>query len=275
MMLQVLKNAPRPPLRRPLGRTFSEQDREPAPAAAIVNATFVRRYLAGRDPIGIRVRFGDSGDDWITIVGVAGDSRNVGLRDPPTPLLYLPYHSFPLPFMSIAARSAASPGAVASIVRSEVKKIDPDLPVDRIVPMREVLQDSVAEPRFRTLLLSMFALMATALAAVGLYGLMSYAVAQRTREIGIRVALGAQARQVMGPVLREGMTLAVIGVALGLAGSLAASRALGGFLFGVEPTDPLTYGSVAVLLLAVALAASYIPSRRALRVDPIIALRSE
>ncbi len=257
------------------GRTFSEQDREPAPAAAIVNATFVRKYLAGRDPIGIRVRFGDEGDDWITIVGVAGDSRNMGLRDAPTPVLYLPYHSFPLPFMSIATRSAASPSAVTSIVRSEIGKIDPDLPVDRIVPMREVLQDSVAEPRFRTLLLSLFALMATALAAVGVYGLMSYSVTQRTREIGIRVALGAQARQVMGPMLREGMTLALLGVTVGLGGSLVASRALGGFLFGIGATDPLTYTSVALLLLAVAFIASYIPSRRALRVDPITALRSE
>lgn len=156
-----------------------------------------------------------------------------------------------------------------------VKKIDPDLPVDKSTPMREVSQESVAEPRFRTLLLSMFALMATALAAVGVYGLMSYSVTQRTREIGIRVALGAQARQIMGPVLREGMTLALLGLALGLAGSVGASRVLAGFLFGIGATDPLTYTAVAMFLLGVAFLASYIPSRRALRVDPITALRAE
>ena len=258
------------------GRTFTEQDREPAPAVAIVNATLARRYFPGQDPIGKRVRFGDSGDDdWITIVGVAGDSRNVGLNEPPTPLLYLPYHRFPLAFMSIAARSAAGAGVVASIVRSELKNIDPEMPLDRIVPMREVLSESVAEPRFRTLLLGAFALMAVVLAAVGVYGLISFSVTQRTREIGIRVALGAQPRQVMMPVVREGLGLALAGIAVGVAVSLGGTRLLAGFLFGVRPTDPLTYSGVALFLLGVALLATYIPSRRAVRVNPITALRTD
>jgi putative ABC transport system permease protein len=264
-------------LRIPLleGRTFIGGDRDPAPAVAIVNVTFARKYLAGRDPVGIRVRFGEDDDDWITIVGVVGDSRNAGLRNAPTPLLYLPYHQFPLSFMSLVARSTAPSSLVASAIRSEVKRIDPEMPVDEITPLQEVLRSSVAEPRFRTLVLAAFAMMAIGLASVGVYGLMSYSVTQRTREIGIRVALGAQRRQVMLPVLREGMTLAIAGVAVGIAGSLAATQVLGKFLFGVTATDPLTYTLGAVLLLGVALLASYIPSRRALAVDPVTALRAE
>lgn len=258
------------------GRGFDVRDRDPAPATAIVNGTLVRKYLGGaKDPIGTRVRFGDDDDDWITIVGIVGDSRNIGLNEAPTPLLYFPYHRFPLAFMGIAARSTAGPGAVASAVRQAVKDADPDMPVDKIVPLSNILYDSVAEPRFRTLLLGAFALVAVVLAAVGVYGLISFSVAQRTREIGIRVALGAQARQVMRPVLREGMTLAGIGVAIGLAGAFAATRVLAAFLFGVGATDPLTFAAVALLLLGVAFLASYIPSRRALRVDPITALRAE
>ncbi|MDP9323694.1 MAG: FtsX-like permease family protein, partial [Acidobacteriota bacterium] len=257
------------------GRTFTEQDRDPAPAVAMVNATFARKYFAGQSPLGKRVRFGDSGDDWITVIAVVGDSRNVGLHEPPTPLLYLPYHRFPLAFMAFAIRSTASTAAIASLARTAIRNADPELPMDTIQTLSDVLKESVAEPRFRTLLLGAFALMAVILAAVGVYGLISYSVAQRTREIGIRMALGAQARQVMLPVLREGLRLALAGIAIGLAGSVAMSRVLNDFLFGIDATDPLTYGVVALLLLAVAVLASYIPSRRALRVDPITALRAE
>jgi predicted permease len=257
------------------GRTFTEQDRDPAPAVAMVNATFARKYFPGQSPLGKRVRFGDSGDDWITVIGVVRDSRNVGLHELPTPLLYLPYHRFPLPFMAFAIRSAAPITTISSLARAVIKNADADLPVDKIQTFGDVLKESVAEPRFRTLLFGAFALMAVILASVGVYGLVSYSVTQRTREIGIRMALGAQTRQVMLPVLREGLTLALGGIAIGLAGSLATSRALKGFLFGIDSTDPLTYCVVALLLLAVALIASYIPSRRALRVDPITALRSE
>jgi putative ABC transport system permease protein len=257
------------------GRTFTEQDRDPAPAVAVVNATLARRYLDGEDPIGKRVRFGEEGDDWITIVGVVGDSHNLGLQEPPSPLLYFPYHRFPLAFMSLATRSAASASVVGSIVRAAVKDADPDMPIERMMPLGEVLQESVAEPRFRTLLLGAFAAMAVILAAVGLYGLISYSVTQRTREIGIRVALGAQATQVILPIVREGVVLALAGIAIGLGGAVAATQLISTFLFGVGPTDPLTFGSVALLLLMVALLASYIPSRRALRIDPIAALRAE
>ena len=258
------------------GRTFTEKDDAAAPAVAIVNTTLVHRYFAGQDPIGRRVRFGeDTTEAWITIVGVVGDSRNVGLKDPPTPLLYLPYETFPLAFMGIVTRSTAGVGAIASLARTEAKHIDPDLGIDRIVPLSDVLHESVAEPRFRTLLLGAFALIALVLAAVGIFGLMSYSVAQRTREIGIRVALGATARQVILPVVGEGLWLAMTGIVLGVLGSFAVAQLLRTFLYDVRPTDPLTYVAVGVLLLGVALVATLIPSRRAARVDPIVALRSE
>ena len=257
------------------GRHFTDQDREPAPAVIIINAAMARKYWPGEDAIGKRIRFDDTKDEWFTIVGIAANSRNLGLDTEPAPLFYLPFHYFPLQFMALVARSPGGPGAVASTVRAEIRAIDPELPVDRARPLREVVDASVAEPRFRTMLLGGFAVTALLLAAVGVYGLISYSVAQRAREIGIRVALGARPRQVVTPIVREGMTLAAAGVALGLAGSVAATRLVASFLFGVQPTDPLTFVAVAGLLLGVALLASYIPSRRALRVDPLIALKTD
>jgi putative ABC transport system permease protein len=257
------------------GRHFTEQDRDPAPTPIIINAVFARRYWPGENPIGKRIRFDDSQDQWLTVVGVAADSRNRGLDAEPEPLMYIPYHTFTLPFMSLVARSQQGTGAVASAVRAEVRKLDPALPIDSVQPLEEVVSESVAEPRFRALLLTAFATAALALAAIGLYGLISYSVAQRTREIGIRVALGARPAQVVGPIVREGMTVAVIGVGFGLLGSLAATKVIAAFLFGIEATDPLTFGAVAALLLLVALLASYIPSRRALQVDPLVALKAD
>jgi putative ABC transport system permease protein len=257
------------------GRTFTEDDRDPAPAVIVVNTRFVRTYFGGTEAIGKRVRFGETDKDWMTIVGIAGDSRNIGLHDPALPLIYIPYRNFTLPFMGIAIRSSAPVATIASIVRSQITAADPDLAVAKVERMRDVLEESVAEPRFRTQLVVAFAAIAVLLAAVGIYGLIGYSVAQRTREIGIRVALGAQARQVMLPVLLQGLVLALIGIAAGLVASAAAARVLAKFLFGIQPWDPLTYVLVSALLLVVALLASFIPSRRALRVDPIAALRAE
>jgi ABC-type antimicrobial peptide transport system permease subunit len=177
--------------------------------------------------------------------------------------------------MSIAVRSTAGSGFVASAARTEAKNIDPDLGIDRIAPLTDIVHESVAEPRFRTLLITAFAVIALVLAAVGIFGLISFTVAQRTREIGIRIALGARPQQVVGTVVREGLLLAAGGLALGLAGSFASTRLLETFLFDVHWTDPLTYTAVALLLVGVAVLATYIPSRRAALVDPITALRAE
>jgi putative ABC transport system permease protein len=257
------------------GRQFTDRDREPAPAVIIVNATFGRRYFPGEDPLGKRIRFDDTKDEWMTIVGVAGDSRNRALDAAPEPSMYIPYPYFTLPFMSVMARSAGGTGAVASAVRAEVRALDPDMPIDEARSLNDIVRDSVAEPRFRMLVLGTFAVTALLLAAVGVYGLISYSVAQRTREIGIRVALGARPAQVSLSIVREGVTLAVMGIAVGLAGAFAATRLISTFLFGIDATDPLTFAAVATLLLCVALAASYLPSRRVLRIDPLTALRAE
>ena len=257
------------------GRYFTKDDRPPAPNVVIVNALLVRKYFGGENPVGKRIRFGRAGQDWITIVGVAGDTRNMGIEEDPTPVIYVPYRHFTLPFMSVVVRGGGGTASVASGLREALRGVDPDLAVDQVIPMRTLLRDSLGAVRFATMLVTAFALSAVLLAAVGLYGLISYSVAQRTREIGIRVALGARPGQVMSPVIREGMTLALIGVALGLAGAVGVAKLIASYLFGVGATDPLTFIAVATVLLLVALLASYIPSRRAVRVDPLTALRAE
>ncbi len=255
------------------GRDITERDREPAPAVVMVNQALVRKYFPGVEPLNRRIRFGDTDDDWMTIVGIVADSRTRDLDEAPVPLMYMPYPYFTVPFMSVVSRSSAGPGAVATAVREEVRALDPGMPVDAARPVQDLVADRVAGPRFRTLLVGAFALMALLLATVGVYGLVSYSVAQRTREFGIRMALGAHPRQVMLPVLGEGLALAALGVALGTLGAFFATRLLAGFLYDVGTTDPLTFAGVAALLLLVALAASYLPSRRALAIDPIVALK--
>ena len=258
------------------GRLFTDADRADATRVALVSASLARRYWPGRDPIGRRVRLDDDPQTpWMTIVGVVADARQLGLdRDPP-PLLYVPYQQFPLPFTTIAVRSALEQGAVASLLRSELASIDRDLPLSRILPLQRMVDRSVEQPRFRTMVIGLFALVALVLAAVGVYGVISYSVTQRSREIGIRVALGAPPRHVLFSMLREGIMMAFAGIAIGLAGSLAATRLLARFLFGVGTTDLLTFSVVASTLFGVALLASYLPARRALRVDPLMALRAE
>jgi putative ABC transport system permease protein len=258
------------------GRTFGAGDREDSPPVAIVSTALARKFWPGENPIGRHLRFDDTPKEpWFTIVGVAGDVRQLGLSHEPPPLLYLPYEQFALPFTNVFVRSTLPTNAVASLLRTQLTSIDPDLPLVDVMTLQSVMDRSVDDPRFRTILIGLFALLALVLAAVGVYGLISYSVTQRTREIGIRVALGAQPRQVLTPVIREGVVLAALGIAIGLAGALALTRLLASFLFGIGATDPLTFVIVSVLLIVAALLASYIPSRRALRVDPLIALRAE
>ena len=258
------------------GRTFEERDVKAAPGVTIVSAALARKYWPGESPVGKRLRFDDDPKvPWITVVGLVGDSRQLGMAKEPPPLLYFPYAQFVLPFTSVTVRSALPHAALASIMRAQVAAIDPDLPLSDIEPLRTEMESNVDGPRFRALLIGVFALLALVLASVGVFGLVSFTVAQRTREIGIRVALGAAPRQVLVPGVREGIVLALAGIAIGLAGAFLAARALSAFLFGVAATDPVTFAGTALVMLIVATLASYIPSRRALKVDPVIALRAE
>lgn len=258
------------------GRTFQDRDVANAAPVAIVSTALANKYWPGESPIGKRLRFDDKpSEPWMTVVGLASDVKQLGLDEQAPALVYIPYEQFPLPFTTVTVRSALPQGTVVSLLKSQLAAIDPDLPFGDIESLESRVRGSIEEPRFRAFLIGIFAVLALILAAVGLYGLISFTVTQRTREIGIRVALGAAPRQVLLPVVREGLTLALAGIALGLIGAFAAAKALSAFLFGVGASDPLTFGGVALLLLLVATAASYIPSRRALRVDPVVALRAE
>jgi putative ABC transport system permease protein len=259
------------------GRSIDDRASKDGPLEVAVSLALAKKYFGGRNPVGTRIRLGEGGKDdpWFTIVGLVGDVRQMGLAEPAPPILYIPFQHLPLPYTSVTVRSALPEPAVASLLKAQLATIDRELPYGDINTLGDVVQKSVESERFRATLIGVFAMLALVLAAVGVYGLISYTVTQRTREIGIRVALGASPRHVLVAVVREGVTLAVIGIVIGLAGALLATRALTAFLFGVGAADPLTFGGVAIVLLLVATAASYIPSRRALKVDPMIALRAE
>jgi putative ABC transport system permease protein len=261
------------------GRPLGIQDGTEAPQVAIINETLAHRFFPNEDPIGRRLSFGSIVK---TIVGVAGDTRHLGLDQEVNPEVYFPYVQNPgFATMKLAARVAPNQNNSASLsslsngIRDQVRAIDPNEPINQVIPMDERLSDSVAMRRFQMLLLGVFAAVAFIIAAVGIYGVISYAVSQRTHEIGIRMALGAQASDVLRMVIWRGMSLTLIGVALGLAAALALTRVMRNMLFEVSATDPVTFALIALLLLSVAFIASYIPARRATKVDPLIALRSE
>jgi putative ABC transport system permease protein len=211
----------------------------------------------------------------VEIVGIVQDIRFEGLDRDPRPEIYVPYKQAPLRFMTLAIRTEADPLDLVSSVRSQVLSVDPDLPVFKVMSMEQLLGDSVAQPRFNMYLFGVFAATALLLAAVGIYGLMSYTVGQRTHEIGIRMAMGARVNDVLRLVVRQGMVLAVAGLGVGLCVAWGLTRVLSSFLFGVTATDPLTFVGVSVLLSLVALVAIFIPAYRATRVDPLTALRYE
>jgi putative ABC transport system permease protein len=258
------------------GRTFADSDTAAAARVAIASLALTRRYWPGENVIGKRLKFDpDPKAPWFTIVGVAGDVRQLGLDHDATPLLYMPYAQFPLPFTNVAVRSTLPESSIASLVRSELTSIDPELPPGDVTTLQQVIDASIEQPRFRSFLIASFAVVALVLSAVGVFGLISYSVALRTREIGIRIALGAAPAQVLRPMLRQGLILGAGGAAIGLGAALLVARALASFLYGVRATDPLTFLSVTIVLLLVATLATYLPARRALTVDPITALRSE
>ncbi len=260
------------------GRQFGERDVKKSAAVAIVNETLARRYFPNEDPLGKRITLNDRDpkeEDWATIVGVVGDTKPLRLDAEPTAEMYMPFDQRPENFMSLMIRARSDPASLASAIRNEVLALDKDQPVYSIRTMDRMLAESVAGPRFRTLLLALFAAVGLILAAVGIYGVISYAVTQRTHEIGVRMALGAQRGDVIKLVVSQGMILASIGVAIGLLGAFAVTRVMTGLLFGVAATDAPTFMAVSFLLTGVALVACYIPARRATRVDPMVALRYE
>jgi putative ABC transport system permease protein len=263
------------------GRFIAPADIEKAPSVVVINATMARAYFPGENPLGKRLQIGampESEVPWMEIVGVVGDVTQ-GLGLDPKAEMYLPYHQgdqlLPVFQLSVVLRTAGDPRQQAAALRAALAEIDPNQPLVKVRTMEDNMAATVAEPRFRAWLIGIFAGLALLLAAVGIYGVMSYSVTQRTSEIGIRITLGAQPQDVFRIVVGEGLRFALIGVALGVAGGLALTRLLNSFLYGVSATDPLTFSGVAVLLILVSAAACFFPAHRATRVDPIIALRYE
>ena len=263
------------------GRFFTGADTDKEPAVVIINATMARNYFHGENPLGKRMQLGATPEQevpWMEIIGVVGDVLP-GLGVDPQSEMYLPYRQadalLPVFQLSIVLRTAGEPQQQASALRSALAEIDSNQPLVRIRTMEENISTNVAQPKFRTWLIGIFASLALILAAIGIYGVMSYSVTHRTNEIGIRVTLGAQPRDVFSKIVGEGLYLALIGVSVGLIAAFALARVLKTFLYGISASDPPTFLAVALLLILVALAASFFPARRATRVDPIIALRYE
>jgi len=256
------------------GRLFSEMDSASNPKVAIVSETLARRYFPNRNPIGRQMKFGfpPHSDVAREIVGVTGDVRDEALSRKPGPMMYVPFSQAPLYGGEVVVRSSMGVAAVAGI-REAVHAIDQNLPVTGVESFPEALGRSVARERFRTLLLGSFSAMALVLAAVGIFGVISCSVAQRRREIGIRMAVGAQRHEILRLILGQGAKLAACGLGIGAVFALLLTRLMASLLYEVSATDPLTFGGVAVLLFCVAVSACYIPARRAMRVDPMVALR--
>ena len=269
------------------GRDFTARDNVDAPGVVILNETMARRYWPGESPLGKRLALGGARDDslhWLTVVGVVKDVKQDSWVDAPSSEIYLPFQQSGDFFdgtarqytsMTVVVRTRVSPSSLAAAVRDTVKSLDNKVAASEVVTMESVITDTLWQPRFNLQLLGLFAALALVLAAIGLYGVMSYSVAQRTQEVGLRMALGAQRGDVIRMVVRQGMTLALIGVGVGLLGSFALTRLLGNLLYGVAPTDAITFASVALCLLSVALIACCIPALRATKVDPLVALRHE
>jgi len=257
------------------GRIFNERDITGSLSVALINQAMAQRFFPGQDPIGKQLKFGADDKTGSQIVGVVGDTRDSNLNAPPRLQAYFPLLQNPSQRVHILVRSSMDPAVAIGEVQRAVWSVDKDLPLSKTRTMGEVIAESVAEPRFRTWLLSIFAAAGLTLTLIGIYGVISYSVRQRTREMGIRIALGAQSGSLLGLVLRQAVVLAVTGAVCGVIGSLLLMRLLASQLFEIKPGDPVTLIGVALLLMIVALAASWIPARRATKVDPMIALRHE
>lgn len=259
------------------GRELTERDNADAARVLVINEAMAKAFWPDEDPIGKRVAFDRTNGtpNWREIVGIAKDVKHVSLDGTATPEMYLPFGQFPIFFQTIVLRTAGDPLSLVAAARSEVLAVNKDQPISNVHTMEELLSNSIAQRRFNMLLLSIFAIVALLLSAVGIYGVMSYSVAQRTHELGLRMALGAQSSHIVALVVRQGMTLALTGVVVGLAAAFVLTRIMASLLYGVSATDTLTFGLIALLLSSVAFFACYIPAHRATKVDPMVALRYE
>ncbi|HEX3184589.1 MAG TPA: ABC transporter permease [Pyrinomonadaceae bacterium] len=258
------------------GRNFSDSEQREAKRVVLINEAFARKHFPNEDPIGQRVDVAMFEQPTITeIIGVVGNVRYDSLIDEAPPAVYFPHPELAYPFMTLVLRTDGEPAAIAPAVQREIRAIDPNQPVSDVRTMDQVMAEAVSRSRFNTLLLGLFAALATLLSAVGIFGVMNYSVALRTREIGLRLAIGAQPRQVLLLVLKQGLTLTIAGVGLGLLAAFALTRLLTGLLFGVEAVDATTFTTISLLLVMVSLLACYLPARRAMRIDPMMALRYE
>jgi putative ABC transport system permease protein len=255
------------------GRDFTDQDHLNAPRVAVINEALARRFFPDEDPIGKQIAIGGGGPRQI--VGIAGSVRHDKLRRLPEVAVYVPYRQSPTIGVTLIARTARDPAALIPAMRAAVHSVDPELAVFGIRTLEDIRHQSTFQERYTALLLGAAALLAVLLAAVGIYGVMSYHVELRAREIGVRMALGARESDVLRLIVGQGMTLAIAGLAAGVLLALAVTRVLSSMLYSVSAADPATFAAVTLFLAAVALTANYVPARRAMRVDPLVALREE
>jgi putative ABC transport system permease protein len=260
------------------GRPILESDTVDSLPVALINRAMAQKYWPGEDPIGKQVGPGSTRYPVSVIVGIVADLKHLSLREEPAPEMYVPYTQRPWPAMlsmQVALRAKVESSTVIAAARETLHSLDPDIPVGKVSTLASIVDDSMTQPRFSMMLMAAFGVLAVVLASIGMYGVVSYSVMQRTREIGIRIALGAERRDVFRMVIAQGARLGGLGIAIGLAGALAATRLIANQLYGVQTTDPLTFAAVAILLIIVVLLACYVPARRAMRVEPTAAVRHE
>jgi predicted permease len=257
------------------GRLFDESDNDKAPQVAVINEAFAQKYWPNQNPLGKRFKRNRAESPWITVAGVIANARTESLAEAGVPKIYLDLYQTGGKRLAIFLSGNLDAAVIPVEIGEQVQSVDPTLPVSGAQTLSETVSASLSERRFSMQIVALFALTALLLAALGIYGVISYMVSERTHEIGIRIALGATRRNILRAVLRQGLGLAIAGGAVGLVGALIVSHLMAGMLYGVRPTDPLTFAGVALLLIGVALLACYIPARRAIHVDPLVALRHE